>query len=154
MGDVSRTQIDIAHRGPNPLAEVVRRILKKGGHADVGVVQLTRKDILRDGIVQWLDEVLGDDAELTPEPVTTPKSQLVLPEEAKSTWYQIKCVGCKSRLWYDNRNENEADHEDVAAVQCWACQKVVTLWDETGAFSPNDHIAPDGPVQESFPVKP
>ena len=107
-GDISRTQIDLQTRGPNPLSEVARRFRAKGGHNDIGLVKLTRKDIVRDGIVQWLDEALGD--------------------EVVEAWYSLKCPSCRAKLWYSNGDESDATLDDVESVQCYACNKAVDLF--------------------------
>lgn len=133
-GDTSRTQTDLQSRGPNPLTEVVRRFQAKGGHKDIGVVRLTRKDIVRDGIVQWLDEALGD--------------------EVVEAWYSLKCPGCRARLWYSNGDESDRTLDDVELVQCYACQKAIDLFrgpDETPSVVEREEgmiLAP------TFPEKP
>lgn len=128
-GDTSRTQIDLATRGPNPLAEVVRRIEAKGGHTDVGVVKLTRADIVRHGLVQWWDETLGDD----------------VVEE----WDWIKCPSCKVAIWYILE-----DGADPNFVRCWSCSKSISLWGPDDEFSPLICGSPKGSVADTFPERP
>lgn len=122
-GDVNRTQVDIQSRGPNPLAEVVRRAEGRNIRNDVGIVKLTRKDIVRHDLVQWWDEVLTEDR---PAPV-----------EAAEAWYSLKCPNCSSKAWYNNGDEDDLGHTDEDGILCWNCEAKVSLWDSGGNFSPH-----------------
>jgi phosphate starvation-inducible PhoH-like protein len=128
-GDTSRTQIDTSLRGPNPLKEVVRRIEAKGGHADVGVVKLTRADIVRHDLVRWLDETLGD--------------------EVVEEWDRVKCPACKAALWYVLEDGTDPD-----VVKCWQCQKTISLWGPDEEFSPQILANPTTGVADTFPQRP
>ncbi len=54
-GDASQT--DLPHKGPNPLSEVIERFTPQC-HPDISIVRLTHDDIMRPGIVRWIDERL------------------------------------------------------------------------------------------------
>lgn len=131
-GDVSRTQTDLQHRGENPMREVLRRVESRGGNPEIGIIRLTRKDIVRDGLVQWIDEALGDDV--------------------TEAWYDLKCPQCKSRLWYCNGDEAETGHRDQESVQCYSCQAGIRLWDDDDQFSP--HLSSVTRAVPTFPEKP
>lgn len=132
LGDTSRTQTDALHRGGNPLKEVISRIESRGGNKDIGVVRLTRKDILRDGLVQWIDETLGDDA--------------------VESWQSLKCPKCAAKLWYDNGDERAADFSDVEELRCWSCQSGIHLW--TGEDQWKPAVGAVASPTETFPDKP
>lgn len=133
-GDVSRTQVDILHRGVTPLSEVVRRIEGRGGNPSIGVVRLTRKDIVREGLVQWLDEALG--------------------EEKVEAWYKFKCPGCAEQAWYSNGDESDLTTTDVDAVKCWNCGAAVSLFDKQDEFSPFISPSLDALLEKSYKERP
>jgi phosphate starvation-inducible protein PhoH len=134
-GDTSRTQTDLRHHGVHPFREVIRRVRAKGCHEDIGIIQLTRKDIQRDPLVQWLDEALG--------------------EEIVEAWYDLKCPSCKSKLWYNNGDESAFDFTDVAHVKCYSCSTQVGLWKgEAFAPYPLARTAKVKSIADTFPEKP
>lgn len=119
-GDINRTQIDIFCRGSNPLAEVLRRAEKHPCNA-VGIVKLTRDDIVRHGLVQYWDEILGEDS----------------PAQGGHAWYSLRCPECQAKVWYDNGDESSHGHTDEEGVRCWSCEAKISLWDEGDNFSPH-----------------
>lgn len=139
-GDTNKTQIDSRNSGPNPLAEVVRRAKNKGVNPDVGIVQLSRADIVRHGLVQWWDEVLTDDisADFGLEKVAS-----------KEDWRRLTCPKCKSTIWYDNGDELSPDFSDEEGVVCWDCKTAVGLWNDQDKYEP--HIA--GSMNRNFYCK-
>lgn len=58
-GDVTRKQTDLQQKGPIPLAEIIRRLERNGGHKDIAIVRLTREDVLRHPLIVWIDERLS-----------------------------------------------------------------------------------------------
>lgn len=125
-GDTNRTQIDVQSRGPNPLAEVVRRAEGRQLRPDIGIVKLTRADIVRHDLVQWWDETLTEDHKDTNRA-----------EQGSSSWYSLACPKCDSVLWYDNGDESDSGHSDEEGVRCWGCQAGISLWDKKDQFNPH-----------------
>lgn len=122
-GDISRTQVDAFFRGPNPLAEVLRRLERKGSNPSIGVVKLTRADIVRHDLVQWMDEALGDEDGTLPE--------------SPSSSHKVKCPHCSETCFYDAGDETDPAFEDPAGVLCWKCGAGIGLWDKEDKYSPH-----------------
>lgn len=124
-GDASQT--DLKHGGPNPLLEVIRRFSAKP-HPEISVVRLYREDIVRDPLIQWVDEAL---------------SESVLPTVGQSrpgeTWYTFACPSCTATLWVNNGNENDPTTKDVERVCCWSCQVVSDVTEDGLIHSEDQH---------------
>lgn len=119
IGDVSRTQIDTQARSANPFKEIIGKIKRRGGHPKVGYVELTRKDIVRHSLVQWVDETLADDW------------------EAGAPAREVKCPHCGSGNWYDAGDEADADYADPLGVVCWECGAGIGLWGPDDEYLPH-----------------
>jgi phosphate starvation-inducible PhoH-like protein len=58
-GDLSASQNDLFESGTLPLAQVVKRFQKRPNDK-FGLVRMGREDIMRDELVRWVEECLGD----------------------------------------------------------------------------------------------
>lgn len=117
-GDVSRTQVDLRGRTDNPFRTVLERVRRRGPRRGVGVVELTRKDIVRHDLVQWLDETLADDF-------------------TASVWRSVKCPHCGHANWYDAGDEADPDYCDSLGVVCWHCGVGIGLWGPDDEYLPH-----------------
>ncbi len=52
------TQSDLPNRGVNPFMDVIERF-RPSCHADVSIVELTTEDIVRHGLIRWVEERLS-----------------------------------------------------------------------------------------------
>lgn len=113
-GDAS--QVDLTSQRGNPLRQVIDR-LAVNCHEDVSIVELTRRDIVRHELVQWLDARLGDDPE--------------------GVWYDFTCPCCQKTCWFDNGPDDEYD---VQFARCWGCTRNILLPDDldSGSCTPTD----------------
>lgn len=103
-GDITGSQTDI-QLPVNPLKEIVRRFTVRGPHQDIAIVRLTRKDIVRNPLIQYIDETLTGDYEC---------------QQESGSWDFVKCPNCKERVWYEAN--------DPEAVKCWGCHKIISLY--------------------------
>lgn len=110
-GDDTKNQTDLDHKGMNPLREVVLRF-SPSCHKDISIVRLTRDDIVRHGLVRWIDERMSDPF----------NGEKILPET--ESWYRLECPSCKTKLWYEDPDDL------VDQVKCYHCGAAIDLWQE------------------------
>lgn len=110
-GDDSTSQTDINESGEkNPLREVIKRFTP-ALNEHIGIVRLTRKDIVRHFLLTWIDERLV--------------------EGPPQGWLSCKCPKCSNKIWYDEK----AELEGLIVACCW-CGIAVDLIDDDGGFDP------------------
>jgi phosphate starvation-inducible PhoH-like protein len=126
VGDISKTQIDLQVGGDVPMMTVLERIARRGGHPDVAVVKLARKDIVRHPLIQWLDETISGD-------------------EVEGEWTSFRCPHCKARLYYEDGIGGPA------IAQCCRCTKTIQLFDEEGRLAPATSTSRKGPFAPTYP---
>ncbi len=132
-GDVSQSDID-SGKQENSLAKVISR-LERNPHEQIGVVRLSREDILRSEVVKWLDERLSDDyiSPQSPQPLDS------------ASVYSFDCHCCKEECSFNDA----ALGEDVLVsyVKCWNCDSVIHIPDDFDPDNPEDckkfHILKD-----------
>lgn len=106
-GDATRKQNDL-FVGDSPLDEVVKRFEYKC-HKDVTISRLTRADIVRHPLIQWVDERLS-----------APIEELYPAEDDEP--YELVCPLCEAQVYYDDPDDN------VVQVKCCECDGFVDLW--------------------------
>lgn len=102
-GDASQSDIRNGHT--NPLLRCMS-LLK--GHRQIGLVCLTKEDIVRHPLIQWIDE------RLTEQP-------------SEDSWYDVRCPACKKTLWFNSGDESDLSRPDVTKIVCWNCKVVLEL---------------------------
>jgi phosphate starvation-inducible PhoH-like protein len=99
-------QADLFSGRTNPLLEVIRRF-RPDCHSLVSIVRLTRADVMRPELVQWIDERLASDG----------------------VYDAAFCPACQDLFWYEKAHEGDL-------LECCHCHKAVELLDEKGTFAP------------------
>lgn len=111
-GDTS--QDDLNASDVNPLEDTIRRIK---GHNDIGIVRFFREHIVRDPLIQYIDEKMsarwgvinnGDDS----------ADEVVV---GNKTWFRINCPKCSSNVWFCE------DEHTVDQVKCWKCESIIRI---------------------------
>lgn len=93
VGDVTQTDVP----GPNSFARLYG-LLAARPHARAGTCELTREDIVRGGLVRWLEDIFeGED------------------------WLDYDCPSCGSACWFLEL------HGRVQAASCWKCGAVTGI---------------------------
>jgi len=96
VGDVTQTDVP----GPNSFARLYRLVHERP-HARTGTCELTREDIVRGGLVRWLEDIFeGED------------------------WLDYDCPSCGSTCWFLEL------HGRVSAAACWKCGAVTAIPDD------------------------
>lgn len=95
-------QADLLHNGQNPLAEIIR-MLQPECHPEVGMIRLDHGDVMREGLVAWIDRRLQG-----------------LPDELEV--FSIHCPNCESQCCFH-------DH-DPMQLQCWSCEEFINCDDD------------------------
>jgi phosphate starvation-inducible PhoH-like protein len=120
-------------RGGHALEEVVRKFETRLARETkpMGIVRMSRNDILRHPFIQWIDETFDGDG------------------PGAAEWVSISCPACQKKLWYD------AVATDDVLVECCSCQQAIEVYDANGTFDPEivTPFAVDVP-SPSFPEKP
>lgn len=107
------TQSDLK-TGENPLLRVMQRLHNIPG---ISLVRLTSKDIVRDPLVKIIHERLSDE----------PREDESSYDHTMDAWYSCLCPACKTKVWFNNGNEEDLMVPDVDLIRCWRCSKVIQL---------------------------
>ncbi len=109
-GDATKTQTDLKTSGINPFKEVIRKF-EVGGHTDISIIKLTRRDIVRHGLTAFIDEVLADE------------------HYEEDEWATIDCPDCGKQIWYETWAEDEL-------IKCCHCKEIIEILDENNFRNP------------------
>lgn len=107
-GDAS--QADLPGDGENPLVKIIRRFRSETPR-EILICHLTREDIQRHPLIQWMDERLSGEMD-------TPQC---------NTISSIHCTECNKRVYY---SLEDAGGFDVEQIECWNCKAVLDMGDD------------------------